>query len=250
MFKNLKAKFGSGGAKVETILDNETVQPGGTITGRVEVRGGEVEQNLRGIRVGLSAIVEVEGEDSEWESSTTFNEIEVSGPLDVGPGSQQDVPFQITVPVEVPPNVAGGRNLGKIRLAVATILDIEKAVDAKDNDPIRVMALPAQEATLNAMESLGFSFKGADLEKGKVPGSTLGFYGEYEFGAHGTGFRFNEAELTFVTRATDLDVILEVDKKGGFFTEGHDAIRSFQLSHHDTDVNAIANRLRGVFDGI
>ena len=251
MFKKLSAKFGgSGGAKVETTLDNEEVEPGGTISGSVVARGGEVQQVLQGVRVGLSAIVEVEGEDSEWDSTQVFNEVKISDGLTLDPGDEETLTFELTVPHELPPNVIGGQPMGKIRLGVATILEIEKAVDAKDSDPIRVTALPAQAATMQAMSALGFSFKGADLEKGRIRGAELGFYAEYEFYAHGTGYKFNEAELTFVTRAGDMDVILEVDKKGGWISEGHDAIRSITIPTSQGDADAIAAQLRGIFDAI
>ncbi|MCZ9343515.1 sporulation protein, partial [Streptomyces sp. TRM76130] len=31
-----------------------------------------------------------------------------------------------------------------------------------------------------------------------------------------------------------LEVVLEADKRGGFFTEGHDVLTRFTVGHHDT----------------
>lgn len=254
MFKKLAAAMGAGGAKVDTILDSAGVQPGGTLTGRVEVKGGEVEQTIQGIRAALSAVVEVErtnsqGEDTEHKAKRRVGETTVSGPISVAPGELQTLPFQLVVPAELPPNVIGGRSVSGIRLEVETVLDIEKGRDAKDHDPVDVHALPAQNAVFQAMEQLGFTFKSGDLEQGRLPGSTLGFYAEYEFGARGSGYRFNEVEVKFVTRQSDLEVHLEVDKKG--FTLGDsDKKRSFPLSHFDTDVHAVASHLKQILDGV
>ena len=170
MFKKLAAAMGAGGAKVDTILDSAGVQPGGTLTGRVEVKGGEVEQTIQGIRAALSAVVEVEGtnsqgDDTEHKAKRRVGETRVSGPITVQPGELQTLPFQLVVPPELPPNVIGGRNMSGIKLEVETVLEIEKARDAKDHDPVDVHALPAQNAVFQAMEQLGFTFKSADLEE-------------------------------------------------------------------------------------
>jgi sporulation-control protein len=250
MFKKLQAALGKGGAKVDTVLDNPTVYPGGVLTGRVDVRGGEIQQTLEGIRAALSTIVEVESGDDEWASARKFGEQRISGPLAVAPHQQVSLPFQLQVPVELSPNLVGSQHIHGLRISVATTLDIDNAVDARDNDPIKVQALPAQEAVLYSMQQLHFHFKSADFEAGRVPGSTLGFYGEYEFDARSSGRRFNEVELTFITRAHDLDVLLEVDKKGGFFLEGADVSRRFTLSHSDTDVASITHHINGILNTV
>ena len=253
MFKKMAAALGSGGAKVDTVLDSESVQPGGTLTGRVDIHGGKVEQTIQGVRAALSAVVEVEttnheGEDTEYNQATLFNETRVSGPVQVEAERTTSLPFTLQVPVELPPNVIAGNQVKGIKLAVATVLEIEKARDAKDHDPIQVHALPAQEAVLLAFLQLGFSFTGGDLEKGRAKGATLGFYGEYEFAARGTGYRFNEVEVTFATRPGDLDVIIEVDKKGAFF--GGDKQRSFALSHQHSDVGQAASHIKAILDDV
>lgn len=250
MFKKLQAALGKGGAKVDTVLDNPVVSPGGVLTGRVDVRGGDVEQRLEGIRAALSAVVEVESGDDEWASARLFGESRISGPFSVQPGGHVALPFQLQVPVELSPNLVGSQHIHGLKIAVATVLEIDNAIDAKDTDPIKVQALPAHEATLFAMQQLGFHFKSADFEAGRVPGSTLGFYGEYEFDARSSGRRFNEVELTFVTRPGDLDVLLEVDRRGGFFTEGTDVTRRFTLGHHETDAGAIAQHITQALSGV
>jgi sporulation-control protein len=250
MFKKLQAALGKGGAKVDTVLDNPTVHPGGVLTGRVDVRGGEVEQTLEGIRAAISAVVEVESGDDEWASARLIGESRISGPFSVGPGQSTTLPFQLQVPIELAPNLVGSQHIHGLKIAVATVLEIDNAIDARDNDPIKVAALPAQEAVLFAMQQLNYHFKSADFEAGRVPGSTLGFYGEYEFDARSSGRRFNEVELTFLTRAHDLDVLLEVDKRGSFFTEGRDVSRRFTLGHGDTDLAAITQHINQVLSTV
>lgn len=43
----------------------------------------------------------------------------------------------------------------------------------------------------------------------------------------------NEIELTFLAGPGGLEVVLEADKRGGFFTEGSDTLGRFTVGHHD-----------------
>lgn len=70
-----------------------------------------------------------------------------------------------------------------MNLGVSTELEIARAVDAGDLDPINVHPLPAQQALLDAFGQLGFRFRSADMERGHIRGTrqTLPFYQEIEF---------------------------------------------------------------------
>ena len=68
-------------------------------------------------------------------------------------------------------------------VGVTTELQIARAVDKGDLDPVNVHPLPAQDALLDAFGRLGFRFHGADLEKGHLRSTRqrLPFYQEIEF---------------------------------------------------------------------
>lgn len=143
--------------------------------------------------------------------------------------------FAVTLPWETPVTELYGQPLG-IVLGVRTELAVAGAKDKGDLDQLTVGPLPVQEAILEALGQLGFGFRSADLEYGRISGTgqQLPFYQEIELTpspqyAH----QVNEIELTFLSNPAGVEVILEADKRGGFFTGGHDALTRFTVGHHD-----------------
>lgn len=254
MFKKLKASLGmGGGAEVETVLEDAETRPGETVRGTVTVRGGEVEQEVSHLDVALQATVEVEGEDAEWESDQVFARVRVSEGITLSPGEEQTFTFELPVPIETPFNVCDGYEMTP-KVGVRTELEIARALDATDVDPLRVHALPVQEAVLGHIEGLGFPYVGSDLEKGKVQGSTLPFYQEVEYGQSASYAGLKQLEVTFLTHPGGCEVILEGDRKGGFLSEGGDSFVRFTLPLDATDVSGQVDaalrdlgRRRGLF---
>lgn len=104
-----------------------------------------------------------------------------------------------------------------------------------------------QQAILDAFIQLGFRFKSADMERGHIRGTRqrLPFYQEIEFFAPQQYRGLNQVELTFVADDREMDVILEMDKKPGLFSEGSDSFRAFQVGLNDfqgTDWSAYLNQ--------
>jgi sporulation-control protein len=97
---------------------------------------------------------------------------------------------------------------------------------------------------LLALDSLGFHFRGADLEKGRVRGSELPFYQEVEFAPpHELRGRINELEVTFLADPSGVDIVLEADRRGGLLSEGRDVTGRLRLSHADTEPRRVAGQL-------
>lgn len=230
VFKKMLASMGAGGGSVETTLQTPSAYPGGTVQGVVDITGGSVEQDIEYLAIGLVARVEVESGDSEYDSMVRFHEHRLTGAFQLAPGQKHQMPFQLQVPWETPFNVIGGHQLHKCFIGVRTELEIARSIDKTDVDPLAVYALPAHERLLQAFTGLGFRFAGADMEKGRVSGSSLPFYQEIEFHPSPQFARsMNQLEVTFITRATNMDVILEVDKRGGFLSEGTDQVSKFTV---------------------
>jgi sporulation-control protein len=140
-----------------------------------------------------------------------------------------------------------GRQLTGMNVGVTTELQIARAIDSGDLDPVNVHPLPAQQAMLDAFGALGFRFKSADLERGHIRGTRqrLPFYQEIEFFAPEQYRGLNQVEVSFVADDREMDVILEMDKKPGLFTEGSDSYRAFRVGHadfQDTDWTAYLNQ--------
>ncbi|GGO81099.1 hypothetical protein GCM10012280_04500 [Wenjunlia tyrosinilytica] len=223
--------MGAGGASVETVLTEPNVVPGGVVQGEVRVEGGKVAQQIEGLSVGLQARVEVESGDEEFKQNIEFHKEQIGGAFEVQPGQVFAVPFGLEIPWETPITMFGGHHLHGMNVGVTTELQIARALDSGDLDPINVHPMPAQTAILDAFAQLGFRFKAADLERGHVRGTRqrLPFYQEVEFSAPSQYRGLNEVEVTFVADGHEMDVVLEMDKKPGLFSEGSDSYRSFTV---------------------
>ncbi|MEU6062104.1 sporulation protein [Streptomyces sp. NPDC047097] len=234
-FRKLLASLGAGGASVETVLTESNVVPGGVVQGEVRIQGGSVDQRIEALSVGLQARVEVEGGDQEVKQDIEFAKVRLGGAFELQAGAVHVVPFGLDIPWETPVTAVAGQQLRGMDIGVRTELEIARAVDSGDLDPITVHPLPAQQAILDAFIQLGFRFKSADMERGHIRGTRqrLPFYQEIEFAAPQQYRGLNEVEVTFVADGREMDVILEMDKKPGLFSEGSDSYRAFQVGLND-----------------
>ncbi|MFV0130578.1 sporulation protein [Streptomyces sp. HMX112] len=234
-FKKLLASLGAGGASVETVLTEANVVPGGVVQGEVRIQGGSVDQRIEGLSVGLQARVEVEGGDHEVKQDIEFTKVRLGGAFEVTAGAVHVVPFGLDIPWETPITTIAGQQLYGMDIGVSTELEIARAVDSSDLDAINVHPLPAQQAILDAFVQLGFRFKSADMERGHIRGTRqrLPFYQEIEFLPPQQYRGLNQVELTFIADGREMDVVLEMDKKPGLFSEGSDSYRAFQVGLND-----------------
>ncbi|AXI80072.1 sporulation protein [Peterkaempfera bronchialis] len=231
--KRILAALGAGGASVETVLHEPNVVPGGVVHGEVRIQGGAVDQRIEGLTLGLQARVEVETQDSEYRQHVEFHRQRIGDGFALKEGAVHVVPFALHIPYETPVTAVAGQRLRGTAVGVATELAIDRAVDAGDLDPVEVHPLPVQHAVLDALARLGFRLKGAELERGHLRNTRqrLPFYQEIEFFAPPRYPGLNEVELSFIADETAVDVVLEMDRKGGLSGEGSDALRSFTVAH-------------------
>ncbi|MET9800108.1 sporulation protein [Streptomyces sp. NPDC006368] len=246
-FKKLLASLGAGGASVETVLTEANVVPGGVVQGEVRIQGGTVDQQIEGLSVGLQARVEVEGGDQEVKQDIEFTKVRLGGAFEVKAGAVHVVPFGLEIPWETPVTMIAGQHLHGMDIGVTTELEIARAVDSGDLDPINVHPLPAQQAILDAFVQLGFRFKSADMERGHIRGTRqrLPFYQEIEFLPPQQYRGLNQVEVSFVADEREMDVVVEMDKKPGLFSESSDSYRAFTVGLHDfgnTDWTAYLNQ--------
>ncbi|MFH8449625.1 sporulation protein [Streptomyces fungicidicus] len=246
-FKKLLASLGAGGASVETVLHEVNVVPGGVVQGEVRIQGGSVNQQIEGLSVGLQAKVEVESGDQEYKQDIEFTKSSLGGAFELQAGAVHAVQFGLEIPWETPITMIDGQSLRGMNIGVSTELAIARAVDSSDLDPVNVHPLPAQKAILDAFIQLGFRFKSADMERGQIRGTRqrLPFYQEIEFFPPQQYRGLHQVELSFVADDQAMDVVLEMDKKPGLFSEGSDTFRSFKVGLNDyqgTDWAAYLNQ--------
>ncbi|MBT2430356.1 sporulation protein [Streptomyces sp. ISL-112] len=237
VFKKLLGSLGVGGPTVDTVLESGPVRPGGTLHGQLHLVGGKADFDIEQITLELVARVEAEHEDGEAEGTVSFERFTVGGGFRLAEGERRTIPFAVTVPWETPVTELHGQSLGVV-LGVRTELAVAGGKDKGDLDPLTVRPLPAQEAVLEAFGQLGFGFKSADLEYGHIGGTgqQLPFYQEVELTpAPQYAHAMREVEVTFLANPGGMEVILEADKPGGFFSSGHDAVNRFTVSHQGVE---------------
>ncbi|WP_193776394.1 sporulation protein [Streptomyces sp. E2N166] len=234
VFKRLLGSLGVGGPSLDTVLDPGAARPGGALPGRVHLVGGTADHDVEHVALELVARVEAEqGDHGEGEGVVVFGRHTVGGGFRLAAGERRGVPFTVPLPWETPVTELYGQPLG-IVLGVRTELAVAGARDKGDLDQVTVAPLPAQEAVLEAFGQLGFGFRSADLEYGRIGGTgqQLPFYQEIELTPPPRyADQVNEIELTFLAVAGALEVVLEADKRGGPFSDGHDALSRFTVPH-------------------
>ncbi|MGW3146096.1 sporulation protein [Streptomyces sp. NPDC001177] len=244
VFKRLLGSLGVGGPTVDTVLDPAPVRPGGTLAGQVHLKGGTSDFDIEHITLELVARVEAAHEDGESEGAVVFDRFTVGGGFRLAEGGLRSVPFSVVLPWETPITELYGQPLG-IVLGVRTELSVAGAKDKGDLDQLNVAPLPAQEAVLEALGRIGFGFRSADLEYGRIGGTgqQLPFHQELELSPPAQyAHQLNEIEVTFLAGPGGVEVVLEADQRGRFFSEGHDALTRFSVGHHDCrDWNAEVN---------
>ena len=238
VFKRMMQAMGVGGPSVETVLANPNCRPGGYLEGQVHVVGGDHAVDIEYLAISLVTRVEVESGDGEYNTNQEFQRERLTGSFKLEASARHDIDFRFNVPWETPITEVYGQHLHGMTMGLATELEVARAVDKSDLDAVAVHPLPAQERILDALLRLGFRFSRADVERGRVYGvqQTLPFYQEIEFypppqyaGA------INQLELTFLPTPQTLQIVLEVDKRGGLFTEGHDAFGRFDVDYRTAE---------------
>ena len=235
VFKRLLGSLGVGGPTVDTVLDPGAVRPGSLLTGQVQLKGGSADFDIEHITLELVARVEAEHEGTESEGTVAFERFTIGGGFRLAEGQSHSVPFSVALPWETPITELYGQALGVV-LGVRTELSVAGAKDKGDLDQLNIAPLPVQEAILEALGQLGFGFRSADLEYGRIAGTgqQLPFYQEIEVApAPRYAHQVNEIEVTFLAHPSGMEVVLEADKRGGFLSSGHDALTRFTVSHDE-----------------
>lgn len=216
--KSFLRALGVGGAEIDAVLDNDRVQPGGTLTGTLHIRGGESGKTATRAIVELAARVSRKMGDHEVPADEAITGVELPGPIPLG--QQHALPFRLDVPMHTPVTAYGGRNFVWLRSG----LDVPWAVDPADTDRLDIVPTREQAAVIEAMESLGFRLYKVDIE----PRSS--WFGrrwvqEFEFRPASYGrLRYDEVEIVFENlRSGQVDVLMQLDRSarglGGLLME-------------------------------
>lgn len=246
-FKKALASFGVGNAQVDTVLDNSTFRAGDTLTGRVEVKGGDVAQNIDAISLLLYTTYTKELNDSKFEDEVVLERLQVSQPFTINAKEYKEIPFSLTLPYETP------ITMGKTRVWVHTGLDIAMAIDPTDKDFISVEPSILVTEVLNAVQALGFRLREVACEAAPARyRNRYPFVQEFEFvptSGHFRG-RLDELEVMFLSQsAHSVELLLQIDRKvrglSSLFAEALDMDESFvRLSVSSQDIPSLTTKLQ------
>jgi sporulation-control protein len=203
-FDKMKASIGIGAAKVDTKLNKGTYSVGEDVVGVVHMVGGDVEQNINGVKLHLMTEVKKESDEKEYLANEVIQTYSVSSSFIIQKGERKEIPFSFVLPENTP------ITLGQSKVWIHTELDIPLAIDPKDRDYIKVNPSRSVATVLEAMEELGFYLRKVDCEYKR------GVIQEFEFSPYSGKFRghLDEVELVFNQRQNgSLNIHMQVDRK-------------------------------------
>ncbi len=218
--RRLLTSIGVGAATVDTKLEKDELSPGEEVRGVVEIRGGDSEQEVDGIRLEIQTHYKRESGDSTITETGTIESFNVSGRITVRAGETQELPFNFPLPYDAP------LSIGRTSVWVRTALDVKMALDPSDSDAVTVRPNRTIEAVLEAVKKLGFDLREADNEE--LPHRLrrrLPFGQEFEFKARSGEFRgkLDELEMVLFPAEGSVDVALQIDRRarnlGSFLSE-------------------------------
>lgn len=206
--KTLATTMGVGGAKVDTVLKNSTVVPGGVVEGVFKIKGGKVEQKINGIIIDLSVNYTSSSGDSKARLTHTLPSIKFPLKHVVKPGSYQEAAFSFRLDHNFPISIK------KHKTKLKTRLDIEGAVDDTDGDELNVEANIYMQNVLDAFKNLGFKLNEIENERKSIK-ERLPILQEFEFIPVSGKFKkkLDEVELIFTGDSTGIKLFIEVDRK-------------------------------------
>jgi sporulation-control protein len=183
---------------VRTELSVSRCQPGGQLEGMVEVTAGE-----HPIKVGYVAFTLL-------ANGLGFHTCEVVEGFSLAAGQRRLFDVTCAVPWETPVSMPG------VEITLRTELELARAVDRSDHDPVQIDPAPAQQRILEALAGLGFHLVGSNVERGRLVGlpQTLEFYQEIVFlPSKPYSHRLNRIEVTFVATREKVYVVVEADRR-------------------------------------
>jgi sporulation-control protein len=243
MFKSLFKKIGFGNVKVDARLRNATVMQGGVLEGDVFITGADDATTIDELHLRVVTEYRKKSGDYETTENCELARHKLFDRLTIQPQEQRSIPFAMQLPFETPITTAGWQ-----KVYLQTTLETSAIFDPNDTDPIQVAPHPHTERVLNALQSIGFSLFKIDCEYAPRLGGRYPFVQEFEFRPTGEfRGRLDELEAYLRPSAGGIEVIFQIDRRGGFFSEMFETDESFasaQLSTADLQSPQLAANLR------
>lgn len=245
--KAMASVFGVGGTKVDTVLNNSTVILGETVSGVINIYGGEVSQEISNVYIDINTTYEKEADDNTYNISDCVQRFTYPLNQTVNPGDNLSFDFEFKLGLNCP------ITKGHSKVWLSTRLDIENAVDDTDRDYLNVRSNDYTDNVLTALRELGFRIKSTKNIFDKHRLSPFNFVQEFEY-SPSPEFRgrLDEIEVVIVYNNSGAKLVIEVDRRvrglGSLISENlglDETLVSIDLSFDElSSVNSIASTIR------
>jgi len=224
MFKRMLANVGIGAARVDLMLREETVRAGDTISGVVRIQGGRVDQQVEDVYAYVKTRYLKDVNHTKIYVDATIAAIPLAGKFTVEAEREYELPVAFRLPPYTPVTMGG------TQVWIRTGVEINEAIDPKDEDYLQVTPHPCAAVVLDAAERLGFRLRDASCVYAPYYGLAKGlpFVQEFEY-LPSTELRDRLDELQIVCYPDDdgIGVLLQIDRQArglaGLFAEATDA---------------------------
>lgn len=228
MFKKMLSSIGIGAAKVDTILHQEEVMRGESVTGEIHITGGKIAQPINKIYLELTTNYYYEredhdGDETEYLTNFVLEALDIEDSFTIEAGEETIFDFELAVPLCTP------LSFNRQKVWVRTGLDVSMALDPSDNDPLTILPDPATDKILAAAEALGLHHTHHSGTCHEYPNPFgVPYVQEFCFKPQGGPLagRVDEIEMLIAADSEVAQVIMEVDKRGrglrGFLAEAMD----------------------------
>lgn len=248
MFKSLLKKIGFGNAKVDARLRGGAVAQGGVLEGDVFITGADDATTIDELYLRVVTAYTRESDDHSVSENCTLTEQKVFDRFTIEARAEKTIPFAIELPFETPVTTIGSH-----KVYLQTKLETSAIFDPNDTDQIQVAPHPHTERVLAAIENLGFRLFKVDCEHAPRFGGRFPFVQEFEFKPSGEfQGRLDELEAYLKPNAHGIEVVFQVDRRGGAFSEFFGTDESFastNLSAADLQSPSLAATLRNLIAG-
>ncbi|MBY5992636.1 sporulation protein [Ferrimonas balearica] len=145
------SSVGIGAARVDTLLARDQYRPGETIDARVQLIAGQVDQRIDGIHFSVHSRLAP-------KQHAKIAHCTLAEGLTLKANTVMELPVKLALPQFAP------ISSGPIESWLHTGLEIPKALDPTDIDPIAILPTSSQQAVLDALAGLGLEQTGVEIE--------------------------------------------------------------------------------------
>lgn len=207
--KTMANVFGIGGTKVDTVVSDKSIYPGGRIEGIVNIYGGQINQDIKNVIIDVKTNYEKEYDNKTTTVETIVQRFLLNVDRVIYSEEIISLPFSFILDYNCP------ITKGKSKVWLSTRLDIDNAIDSMDTDLLTIKPSKEMDNVLDCIKDMGFKLKSTKNIFDNHRLSKYKYVQEFEFMPMSIPFKGKLDELEVVVLASNngLSIILEVDRK-------------------------------------